>query len=132
MCPDFDMPKLAGSTLLCCPLETTLLECELLPWLAMAPGQKALPSTSPVQVRQTCFPICPADLCLPSALPTTTLQGFRPDLSMFPTLYHQRKRMLGDCTSSSLSPLWGSCCLSCLLPSGSSTARRETEQCMRL
>lgn len=57
VCPVFDMPKLVGSTWLCCLLETTLLKFGPPHWLAMAPGLTVLPSTSPVQVRQTCFPI---------------------------------------------------------------------------
>lgn len=48
-------------------------------------------------------------------LPVTILQccprsSFHPDLSILPTLHLQRKKILGDCASSSRSPLWGSCC----------------------
>lgn len=110
VCPVFDMPKLVGFTWLCCLLETTLLKFGPPHWLAMAPGLTVLPSTSPVQVRQTCFPLRSA-----SAPPMTILQcclrsSFHPDLSILPTLHHQRKKILGDCASSSLSPLSGSCC----------------------
>lgn len=63
MCPVFDMPKLVGSTWLCCPLETILLKFGPPHWLAMVPGLTVLPSTSPVQVRQACFPIqCPFNI----------------------------------------------------------------------
>lgn len=51
VCPVFDMPKLVGSSWLCCPLETTLLESGPPHWLAMAPGRMVLPSTSLVQVK---------------------------------------------------------------------------------
>lgn len=57
VCPVFDMPKLVGSTWLCCPLETTLLKFGPPHWLEMVPGLTVLPSTSPVQVRQACFPV---------------------------------------------------------------------------
>lgn len=63
VCLGFAMPKLVGFSWLCCPPGTTLLESGPPHWLAMAPGRTVLPSTSLVQVRQTCSPICPAALC---------------------------------------------------------------------
>lgn len=110
--PAFDMPKLVACTWLCCPLETTLLKSGPPHWLAMAPGLTVLPSTSPVQVRQTCFPVCsPLSILLPmTILQCCPRSSFHPDLSILPTLHHQRKKILGDCASSSRSPLWGSCC----------------------
>lgn len=73
----FAMPKLVGFSWLCCPPGTTLLESGPPHWLAMAPGRTVLPSTSLVQVRQTCSPICPAALCLPSDHPITLLRCFQ-------------------------------------------------------
>lgn len=68
-----------------------------------------------------------------AAPPMTMLQrclrsSLYPDLSILPTLHHQRKRIPGDCASSSLSPLWGSCCSRCLLPSVSSTVERGNDK----
>lgn len=129
------MLKLVGSSWPCYPLETTRLGFGPPHWLAMALGQTVWPSTSLAQVRRFAFPNSPPEIPPPHPsclhLPVFRKRHFFSCQSLaLPSVFsnHQKKKTLGACTSSSLSPLRGSCCSSFLLPLVSSTAERGDDK----